>query len=96
MNKENGVIKVIDWIKTELWPELQQRLSEHFASLIQQERNDERDNNIALAALAMLDAGVSDDVTLHMMQKHWDLRQSEADSFLNWAHNRIKCEALPK
>lgn len=49
----------------------------------------ERQNNIATAAVAMCDAGLSDEIITSMLQKHWDLRQSEAASFIDWAHSRV-------
>ena len=38
---------------------------------------------------AMRDAGLSDEIITSMLQKHWDLRQSEAASFIDWAHSRV-------
>ena len=49
----------------------------------------ERQNNIAIAAVAMRDAGLKDETIISMLQKYWDLRQSEAASFIDWAHIRI-------
>lgn len=49
----------------------------------------ERQNNIAIAAVAMRDAGLKDETIISMLQKYWDLRQSEAASFIDWAHMRI-------
>ncbi len=52
-------------------------------------RAEERDNNIAIAALAMMDGGLSPEQTLSMLQKHWDLRRSEALPFITWAKRQI-------
>lgn len=49
----------------------------------------ERQNNIATATVAMREAGLSDEIITSMLQKHWDLRQSEAGNFIDWAHSRI-------
>ena len=49
----------------------------------------ERQNNIATAAVAMRDAGLSDEIITSMLQKHWDLRQSKTVSFIDWAHSRV-------
>ena len=38
----------------------------------------ERQSNIATAIRAMQDAGLDDNVIVQMLQKHWDLRRSEA------------------
>lgn len=43
----------------------------------------ERQNNIATAAVAMRDAGLSDEIITSMLQKYWDLRQSETVCFIN-------------
>ena len=56
-------------------------------------RSEERDNNIALAALAMLDGGLDVEKTLALLQKHWDLRRSEAMPFVSWASRRLKATA---
>lgn len=49
----------------------------------------ERQNNIAIAAAAMMDANLEDETIARMLQKHWDLRLSEAEAFINWAHGHI-------
>lgn len=49
----------------------------------------ERQNNIATAAVAMRDAGLNDETITSMLQKHWDLRRSEASNFIEWAHSRV-------
>lgn len=49
----------------------------------------ERQNNIVTATVAMRDAGLKDEIIISMLQKYWDLRQSEAASFIDWAHSRI-------
>lgn len=54
----------------------------------------ERQNNIATAAVAMRDAGLNDETIVSMLQKHWDLRQSETVGFIEWAHSHIP-EKLP-
>ena len=56
-------------------------------------RTEERENNIALAALAMLDGGLDVEKTLALLQKHWDLRRSEAMPFVSWASRRLKATA---
>lgn len=49
----------------------------------------ERQNNIATAAVAMRDAGLDDETIRQMLQKHWDLRRSETQGFIGWAHRQI-------
>ncbi len=56
-------------------------------------REEERENNIATAALAMLDGGLSEEKTLGQLQKHWDLRRSEALPYVNWARKRVGASA---
>lgn len=70
-------------------PEMQQHLQAEIDAEIQSACNDERENNIARATLAMIDAGLDDTVVEHMLQKHWDLRLSETKTFLEWAHNQL-------
>lgn len=56
-------------------------------------RFEERDSNIALAALAMMDGGLSADKTAMMLQKHWDLRRSEVLPYVSWARQQIEASA---
>ena len=51
--------------------------------------NNERQNNIAIAAIAMMDAGLANETITKMLQKYWDLRLSEAENYIDWAHSRI-------
>ena len=43
---------------------------------------EERIVGIEKATTAMLEAGVDDDTIIKMLQKHWDLRLSEATAFI--------------
>lgn len=43
---------------------------------------EERIIGIEKATAAMLEAGVDDDTIIKMLQKHWDLRLSEAIAFI--------------
>ena len=43
---------------------------------------EERIIGIEKATIAMLEAGVKDDTVIAMLQKHWDLRLSEAKAFI--------------
>ncbi len=52
-------------------------------------RTVERNDNLSRAALAMLDGGLSAEQTTAMLQKHWDLRRSEAQPFVWWAQREI-------
>ena len=56
-------------------------------------RDEERDNNITRAAVAMLDGGLSLEQTTAMLQKHWDMRRSEVLPLVAWAQRQIppKC-----
>lgn len=74
-------------------PEMRQRLRDDFESRIQEACFMERENNIATAATAMIDAGVPDADVAHMLQKHWDLRLSETGPFINWAHKQLAPQA---
>lgn len=88
--------KVGEAIKREakgLIPELQQRMRDERDSVIREAVEAEHSNNIAIAAMAMLDAGLSDSVVSQMLQKYWDLRLSEASEFLEWAQSQLSTDA---
>ena len=44
---------------------------------------EERIVGIEKATISMIEAGVNDDTIIAMLQKHWDLRLSEAEVFLD-------------
>lgn len=56
-------------------------------------RMEERNNNIALAALALMDGGLNAEKTVALLQKHWDLRRSEALPFVEWARRQMEMPA---
>ena len=70
-------------------PELGQTLKDAANDEIVEACNIERQNNIALAAVAMLDAGLSDSVVTHELQKYWDLRLSETKDYIDWAYKKL-------
>lgn len=43
---------------------------------------EERCMGIEKATAAMLEAGISDEIVIQMLQKYWDLRLSEANMFI--------------
>lgn len=70
-------------------PEMGQRLRDDYFDRISEERRCEREDNIAIATMAFLDAGVEDKVVEQMLQKHWDLRLSETKPFIEWAKDQL-------
>lgn len=48
---------------------------------------EERIVGIEKATISMIEAGVNDDTIIAMLQKHWDLRLSEAEVFLDNARD---------
>ena len=48
---------------------------------------EERIIGIENATAAMLEAGIEDKIIIQMLQKHWDLRLSEATSFVDRQHD---------
>ena len=52
-------------------------------------RADERNINLSLATLAMLDGGLSKEQTISQLQKYWDLRRSEAVPCVAWAQQKL-------
>lgn len=77
----------------ESWPEIQQRLRDEREAIIQEACFEERENNIAKAALALLEVGADDDTVVRKLQEHWDLRRSETRPFLQWAHRQMEASA---
>ena len=71
-------------------PEMRQRISDDYQARISEERNYEREDNIAIATKALLDAGVKENVVEQMLQKHWDLRLSETRPFIEWAKSQLQ------
>ncbi|WP_165056819.1 MULTISPECIES: hypothetical protein [unclassified Adlercreutzia] len=76
-------------------PEMQQRFRDKRYAETQEAIEAERINNIAIAAIAMLDAGLRDALVMRMLQKHWDLRLSEASDIIEWAHLRLNENIKP-
>ena len=79
---KNGGREIAEGVRQDI---LDRRAYEH--DLV---RIDEREENIVVAATAMLDAGLSDDTVMSMLQKHWDLRPSEAKPFLEWGRTKLE------
>lgn len=48
---------------------------------------EERIVGIEKATISMIEAGVNDDTIIAMLQKHWDMRLSEAEVFLDNARD---------
>lgn len=48
---------------------------------------EERILGIENATAAMIEAGIEDKIIIEMLQKYWDLRLSEATSFVDRQHN---------
>lgn len=69
--------------------DIRQSIQNDYAANIMAQRDVEREDNIAIATIAMIDAGITDDVISNMLVKHWDLRPSETASFISWAHNHF-------
>ena len=69
--------------------QVMQRIQDGRRAEIEFACSEERENNIVLAAMAMLDAGLSSDTVKQMLQKHWDLRQSEANNFITYSQKRL-------
>ena len=69
--------------------ELRRRFQEDREAMIEDERYYERQGNIQIAAEALVDAGISDEVVVRQLQRFWDLRQSEALYFVRVAHKNL-------
>lgn len=85
----------VNFLKTEFYdflPQLRQSFQERRNTDIENACFDERNNNIALAVIAMLDAGLNDEIVIEKLQKYWDLRRSETAPFLKWGHKQLKLQ----
>ncbi len=81
-----------DRLKKELkdfFPDVMRGVRDDYSSEKQELLIREREDNIAIAAMAMVDAGLSDDVVIEKLNKFWDLRRSESKAILEWAHKRL-------
>lgn len=63
--------------------ELMEHLREDAQNRLDDAAFEERCIGIEKATSAMLEAGVSEEVTIQMLQKYWDLRLSEAKMFID-------------
>ncbi len=50
---------------------------------------EERIVGIEKATVSMVEANVDREIIIKMLQKHWDLRLSEAEEFVDWAINEV-------
>ncbi len=57
--------------------------------LIDYESDNERLDNIGKAAPALLEAGIDEERTKALLQKHWDLRPSEAQDFIDFVYKYV-------
>ncbi|MBE6466389.1 hypothetical protein [Denitrobacterium detoxificans] len=78
-----------------LIPEIQQRFRNERDAEIQEAIEAERVNNIAMTAIAMLDAGLRDELVTHTLQKYWDLWLSKASDIIEWAHFQLNESVEP-
>ena len=81
-----------DRLKKELkdfFPDVMRGVRDDYSSEKQELLIREREDNIAIAAMAMVDAGLSDDVVIEKLNKFWDLRRSESKTILELAHKRL-------
>ncbi len=50
---------------------------------------EERIVGIEKATVSMVEANVDREIIIKMLQKHWNLRLSEAEEFVDWAINEV-------
>ena len=74
------------------FPELIQGVRGKFNEEVSFQIQEEQERNIAIATMAMLDAGISDNIVIEKLQKYWDLRRSETRSYISWAHKQLEKE----
>ena len=70
--------------------ELLQGIRDHVKSHEGDAVYNERIENITTATMAMYDAGLEDEIIIQMLQKYWDLRRSEAEKEIAFAHTVVK------
>ncbi|MBQ9196050.1 MAG: hypothetical protein IJ157_02310 [Clostridia bacterium] len=62
------------------------------AQLIEDAVKNEESRQIKTAVAAMLDAGLPDEKVIQMLQKHWNLRLTDARAFLIGGRNTLKMQ----
>ncbi|WP_368294064.1 hypothetical protein [Dehalobacter sp. TBBPA1] len=63
--------------------ELLERIRENWNARLDDAAFEERVSGIEKATMALREAGVEDAKIIYLLQKHWDLRLSEANDFLS-------------
>ena len=71
--------------------EIRDRIQADQQEVIEEAVLSERICSIEKATLALHEAGVPKDQIIALLQKHWDLRRSEANKFVEETENTISC-----
>lgn len=71
--------------------EIRDRIQAEQQEVIEEAVLNERICSIEKATLALLEASVPRDQIVALLQKHWDLRRSEANKFIEEAENTSSC-----
>jgi len=71
--------------------EIRDRIQAEQQEVIEEAVLSERICSIEKATLALLEASVPRDQIVALLQKHWDLRRSEANKFIEEAENTSSC-----
>jgi len=82
----NDIIEEFKDFPQELRERLRQSVLEQEEEIVQHERRE----SVRKATNALLEAKVPKAKIIQLLQKHWDLRQSEAEKALFIAEHRIK------
>ena len=70
-------------------PETRQRIQDNVVAEIDEACYRTQQEDIARAAAAMVEAGLTDSIIEKMLWKYWELRRGEIRAFLEWAHNQV-------
>lgn len=82
---ENSFREALSGFGRELLDGARERAKEH----VNDAEFQERVTGIEKATMSMIEANVEKAVIIKMLQKHWDLRLSEAEKFVEWAINEV-------
>ncbi|WP_175060958.1 cell division protein MraZ [Streptococcus salivarius] len=74
---------------TGFWEDLRERIIANQQAKLDDAAYNERLDNIGKATTALLEAGIDEERTKTLLQKHWDLRPSEAQEFIDFVYKYV-------
>ena len=74
---------------TGFWEDLRERIIANQQAKLDDAAYNERLDNIGKATTALLEAGIDEERTKALLQKHWDLRPSEVQEFIDFVYKYV-------